>query len=70
MGIKQKLLLMGVLMALLVVAICGIGYHQAQTALEESVSGEINAALTVEAGRMDVAQGAACRECRKSRRLA
>ena len=53
MGIKQKLLLMGVLMALLVVAICGIGYHQAQTALEESVSGEINAALTVEAEKLD-----------------
>ena len=53
MGIKQKLLLMGVLMALLVVAICGIGYHQAKTALEESVSGEINAALTVEAEKLD-----------------
>ena len=53
LGIKQKLLLMGVLMALLVVAICGIGYHQAQTALEESVSGEINAALTVEAEKLD-----------------
>ena len=31
MGIKQKLLLMGTLMALLVVTICGIGYYKAQT---------------------------------------
>ena len=44
---------MGTLMALLVAAICGIGYHQAQTALEESVSGEINAALHVESEKMD-----------------
>ena len=53
LSIKQKLLLMGTLMALLVVAICGIGYYKAQTALEESVSGEINAALTVEAEKLD-----------------
>ena len=44
---------MGTLMALLVVAICGIGYYKAQTALEESVAGEINAALTVEAEKLD-----------------
>ena len=49
MGIKQKLLLMGVLMALLVVAICGIGYYKAQDALTESTSGEIKALLNVEA---------------------
>ena len=53
LSIKQKLLLMGTLMALLVVAICGIGYYKAQTALEESVAGEINAALTVEAEKLD-----------------
>ena len=53
MGIKQKLLLMGTLMALLVAAICGIGYYKAQTSLEESVSGEINAALHVESEKMD-----------------
>ena len=49
MGIKQKLLLMGTLMALLVVTICGIGYYKAQDALTESTSGEINALLNVEA---------------------
>ena len=41
MGIKQKLMLMGILMAALVVAICGIGYYKAQDALTESTSGEI-----------------------------
>ena len=49
MGIKQKLLLMGTLMALLVVTICGIGYYKAQDALTESTSGEINALLNIEA---------------------
>ena len=49
MSIKQKLLLMGALMALLVVAICGIGYYKAQDALTESTSGEINALLRTEA---------------------
>ncbi|WP_295165199.1 methyl-accepting chemotaxis protein [Selenomonas sp. F0473] len=48
MGIKQKLLLTGILMAALVVAICGIGYFKAQSALENSISGEIKATLTVE----------------------
>ena len=49
MSIKQKLLLMGTLMALLVAVICGIGYYKAQEALIESTSGEINALLNVEA---------------------
>ena len=40
---------MGALMALLVVAICGIGYYKAQDALTESTSGEINALLRTEA---------------------
>ena len=53
MGIKQKLLLMGVLMALLVVAICGIGYYKAQDALTESTSGEINALLNVQAADLN-----------------
>lgn len=48
MGIKQKLLLTGILMAVLVVAICGIGYFKAKSALENSISGEIKATLTVE----------------------
>ena len=38
MSIKQKLLLMGTLMALLVVAICGVGYYKAQDALTESTT--------------------------------
>ena len=53
MGIKQKLLLMGTLMALLVVAICGIGYYKAQTALMTSISGEIEANLSQQAAKVD-----------------
>ena len=53
MGIKQKLLLMGTLMALLVVAICGIGYYRAQDTLTESTSGEINAILDVGAADLN-----------------
>ena len=53
MSIKQKLLLMGTLMALLVVAICGIGYYKAQDALTESTSGEINALLNVQAADLN-----------------
>ena len=53
MSIKQKLLLMGALMGLLVIAICGIGYHQAQTALRESIEGEIAAVLNIEAEQLD-----------------
>lgn len=53
MGIKQKLLLMGTLMAVLVAAICGIGYYKAQDALTESTSNEIEALLNVEAASID-----------------
>jgi len=53
LGIKQKLLLMGVLMALLVVAICGIGYYKAQKALTESISGEVEALLNVQAADLN-----------------
>ena len=53
LGIKQKLLLMGTLMVLLVIAICGIGYYRAQEALVESTSGEINALLHVESEKLD-----------------
>ena len=53
MGIKQKLLLMGVLMALLVVAICGIGYYKAQSTLTESISGEVEARLDAEANDLN-----------------
>ena len=49
MSIKQKLLLMGTLMALLVVGICGVGYYRAQNSLTESISGEIESTLTAEA---------------------
>ena len=48
LNIKQKLLLMGTLMAVLVAAICGIGYYKAREALIESTSGEIEALLEVE----------------------
>ena len=47
MNIKQKLLLMGTIMALLVAVICGIGYYKAQDALTESTAGEIEALLIV-----------------------
>ena len=53
LNIKQKLLLMGTIMALLVTAICGIGYYKAQDALTESTAGEIEALLTVEASNLD-----------------
>ena len=49
MSIKQKLLLTGTIMVLLVVAICGIGYYTAQTSLIESTEGEIEATLDKEA---------------------
>ena len=44
---------MGTLMALLVVAICGIGYYKAQDALTESTAGEIAAALDVQGAQLD-----------------
>ena len=53
MGIKQKLLLMGTLMALLVAAICGIGYYKAQDALTEATASEIEALLDVEAAKVN-----------------
>ena len=53
MSIKQKLLLVGTLMALLVAAICGIGYYKAQDALLESTSNEIEATLDKEAATVD-----------------
>ena len=53
MSIKQKLLLMGILMAVLVVAVCGVGYYKAQSVLEESIAGEINAVLHVESEKLD-----------------
>lgn len=53
MSIRQKLLLMGVLMAVLVVAVCGIGYYKAQTALTASIAGEVDAALNTEAQTID-----------------
>jgi len=49
LSIKQKLLVVGTFMALLVVVICGIGYYKAKTALEESTSNEIEATLGKEA---------------------
>ncbi|MFC2743361.1 MAG: PDC sensor domain-containing protein [Selenomonas artemidis] len=48
MGIKQKLFLMGALMAILVIAICGVGYYRAQDAVTTSTAGEIEALLEVE----------------------
>ncbi|WLD82501.1 methyl-accepting chemotaxis protein [Selenomonas dianae] len=53
MSIKQKLLLVGTLMALLVAAICGIGYYKAQDALLESTSNEIEATLDKEAATVE-----------------
>ena len=53
LSIKQKLLLMGAMMAILVVSICGIGYYKAQTALTESIAGEIDALLHIEAENLD-----------------
>ena len=53
MSIKQKLLLMGMLMALLVVAICGIGYYHAQEALIAATAGEIEARLEIEGASLD-----------------
>ena len=53
MSIKQKLVLMGALMALLVVSICGIGYYTAQTALMVSISEELEASLSVQAAKVD-----------------
>ena len=53
MSIKQKLVLMGALMALLVVSICGIGYYTAQTALMASISEELEASLSVQAAKVD-----------------
>lgn len=53
LSIKQKLLLVGTLMALLVAAICGIGYYKAQDALLESTSNEIEATLDKEAATVE-----------------
>ncbi|GAA0213800.1 methyl-accepting chemotaxis protein [Selenomonas dianae] len=53
MSIKQKLVLMGTLMALLVVSICGIGYYTAQTSLMASISEELEASLSVQAAKVD-----------------
>ena len=53
MSIKQKLLLMGAVMAILVGVICAVGYHRAQSALVESTSNEIDAALNVEAASLN-----------------
>ena len=53
LGIKQKLLLMGTLMAVLVAGICGIGYYKAREALLESTSGEIEALLMVESEELN-----------------
>ena len=53
MSIKQKLLLVGALMAFLVVSICGIGYYTAQKTLLESISGEISADLSQQAAKAD-----------------
>ncbi len=53
MSIKQKLLLMGAVMAILVGVICAVGYHRAQSALAESTSNEIDAALNVEAASLN-----------------
>nr|WP_314806755.1 methyl-accepting chemotaxis protein [uncultured Selenomonas sp.] len=53
MSIKQKLVLMGALMALLVVSICGIGYYTAQTSLMASISEELEASLSVQAAKVD-----------------
>ena len=43
--IRTKLLLMGVLMILLVIGICGFGYYKAKEALEASIPTEIEASL-------------------------
>ena len=53
MSIKQKLVLMGALMALLVVSICGIGYYTAQMSLMASISEELEASLSVQAAKVD-----------------
>jgi len=53
MSIKQKLLLMGTLMVVLVVAICGIGYYRAQEALTAATAGEIEARLEIEGASLD-----------------
>ena len=44
---------MGVIMAMLVVAICGIGYYKAQAVLIDSTSGEIEATLDKEAATVE-----------------
>jgi len=41
------------IMAVLVVAVCGIGYYKAQTALTASIAGEVDAALNTEAQTID-----------------
>lgn len=53
LSIKQKLLLMGTIMALLVAAICGIGYYTAQESLITSTAGEIEATLDKEAATVE-----------------
>ena len=53
MSIKLKLLLMGAVMAILVGVIGAVGYHRAQSALVESTSNEIDAALNAEAASLN-----------------
>ena len=53
MSIRLKLLLTGIVMAVLVAGICIIGYITAERALTTSISGEINAVLTNECSQLD-----------------
>ncbi|MBF1686553.1 MAG: hypothetical protein HXO81_05710, partial [Selenomonas sp.] len=53
MSIRLKLLLTGIVMAVLVAGICIIGYITAERALTASISGEINAVLTNECSQLD-----------------
>ena len=53
MSIRLKLLLTGIVMAVLVAGICIIGYITAERALTASISGEINAVLANECSQLD-----------------
>ena len=53
MSIRLKLLLTGIVMAVLVAGICIIGYITAERALTASISGEINAVLANECSELD-----------------
>ena len=53
MSIRLKLLLTGIVMAVLVAGICIIGYITAERALTASISGEINAVLSNECSQLD-----------------